>query len=328
MTDAVGTCAVEVVPDGKTSALPSTGEPQIALPAGTYTVDQQSAPARLTVDEDIEDLVLCTSTTVGECAATVVAENTSLFRQTVSASVRRDGAAVEGLALTLTGPGYRVRGRRGIDPRTRSRRATAVTWPEYASAPVTTDEEGIAVWRGWFVPGAWSVTAAGVADPLLDFELGTTLEEDCLEIVLPSTETPDTGTEEPDGGTGGVPSTPTTSGAPSTTGAPSTAGSPGGTGAGPSANAAGAPRTRVPGRRRACREPEHRRRPGTGRGHDRCHRVPPRPGRPRRPAVVDGDQVFVADEEPDLQTAGSTDLFSPGLVLGSASCSSPSSSPV
>ena len=311
VTDAVGTCAVEVVPPGRTSTLPSTGAAQIALPAGTYTVDQESAPDGLTVDEDVEDLVLCTSTTVGECAATVVADDASAFRQTVSASVRRDGAPVEGMELTLTGPGYRVFLAEGI-PADEESSGPAVTWPGYESAPVTTDEEGIAVWRGWFVPGSWTVTAADVDEPLHAFELGATTE--LLEIELPSTEVPDTGTG-PDGGAGEVTGAPSTSGAPSPTGVPGTVGSPGGAGSASSANAAGSPGrgSQAAGPRAAAPTTDAAPAPAAGTS------AAPRDTAPRptgSPVVVDGDQVFIADEEPDLQTAGSTDLLSPGLVLG------------
>lgn len=316
VTDAAGTCAVEVVPAGGSSGLPGTGAARIALPAGTYAVEQTDAPAGLAVDGDVEDLVLCTSATAGQCAAGVVAENRSQFHRTVSAGVRGDGAAVEGMELTLTGPGYRVQAAGAAAGGTT---APASTWPDYRSAPVATDGDGVASWSGWFLPGTWTITATGADEPLLVFPLGPPgggLPSTVL-IELPATPVPSTPT------TSAPPtSAPPTSGAPSSSAVPSTpapqgsataaapvagsgAGVPSGSRAGSSSRAAGG----QAGTPATAAAPAATSAPTTA-------DATAAPSSTRSGAPAGGTQVFVADEEPQLETAAAAEPFDAWVVLG------------
>ncbi|WP_116451305.1 MSCRAMM family protein [Blastococcus litoris] len=318
VTDAAGVCAVEVVPAGGSSTLPGTGATRIALPAGTYSVEQTSAPTGLAVDADVEDLVLCTSAVAGRCAATVVADGRSLFHRSVSAGVSGDGAAVEGMELTLTGPGYRVQVAGGAAGGVT---APAATWPGYRSASVATDDEGVASWDGWFLPGTWTISATGAEEPLLVFPLGPPSDgaPAGLVIQLPATPVPSTPTTSAPPTSAAPTSAAPTSAAPSTATESSTAGT-AGSGAG-AAPAAGAPGTtaatggRAGGASRAAGAPAPSAAASPTAGPSTAGRTTA-PSSTRSPAAQDGPQVFVAAEEPRLETAGAAEPFNGGVVLG------------
>lgn len=179
ITDAAGSCSIEVVGEGGSGARPMEAA-EIALPAGTYTVRQTTTPAGLTVAAEIAPLALCVSPTPEACAVTLSVSNASAFRTRTEARFLSGDGPVPHAAVTLTGP-------------------------DFAAAPLTTDEDGRVAWSGWFRPGDWWFTVAGHAPQLVTMApgQGDTSLPWRPELTLPTIE----GTEGSDG-TGTSPATP------------------------------------------------------------------------------------------------------------------------
>ncbi|WP_155858737.1 MSCRAMM family protein [Candidatus Blastococcus massiliensis] len=315
-TGPAGTCAIEAVREGATSARGTEGA-EIALPAGTYSVRQTAAPTGLAVAQEIGPLDLCTSTTPTACVSTTTVTNASVFRTRVEVRVLSGDVPVQALGVTLAGPGHE---------------------PE----PAVTDEEGAAAWDGWFVPGAWSFTVEGGSEPV-SLTMGPRPADGGdawrVEITLPTAEEPG---EEPGGEPGGEPGeepaegpaeqqpgsvpgggpqagvpAPTTSPQPPAQGTPSAApGDPAepraatpsdaasaGAGGAPGDGAAGAPRARVVDRSGTPVE-EEQDAPATPESVS----APP-------PADQGSGQLFVAAEDaPELVTESSSQVLTAGLV--------------
>ncbi|MGY1752321.1 MSCRAMM family protein [Blastococcus sp. SYSU D01042] len=345
VTDELGSCSVQVLPDEETSELPLTGA-AIALPAGEYEVRQTVAPVGLAAAAEIPLLELCVSIDAEACATTVTVQNASLFRRTVEAEVRRSGVLEQGAEVTLTGPGFVATGSEpGPDD-------PVTAWPAYETFPMTTDDQGVATFHGWFAPGEWSFAVEGETEPqTFLLETGAEETDDTWRVDLALTPVAEPGGEgdgEGDGGTGSEPTTPATPTTPTTTPAGPTAGTdgtpaaptpaPSGTPAVPTSPAPVAGATGDPGAAGAGATPggagtataRTAPRAGAVTGEVVAPQVEqdpaPQPDAAQPPApstgsvpgnsLPGGTTLVAADEAPELQTESDTRLLTAGLVTG------------
>ncbi len=297
VTDAAGSCSIEVVPDGGASSLPTDGG-AIALPAGTYAVQQTSAPDGLTRAEEIAPLELCVSRNPEACTTTRTVTNSSNFLTRTEVHLLSAGEPVPGVEVTLSGPGFEAE-------------------------PLTTDEDGRGAWTGWFLPGEWSFAVAGQPEPF-PMTMAPGQGDPSLpwrvELTLPSVGQPG-GT---DGDTGGNPTTPTAppsatppaspevpgpaapdAAVPSPPSVPGPLAGPAGTGAGAGTGTT-APRVVAP-----VEQPQDDAVPS-------AVAAPGTASSPAPPTAGGGaGQVFVAEDDgPALETESSSRLMTAGLVTG------------
>lgn len=175
--------------------------------------------------------------------------------------------------------------------------AVSLTGPDFPATTVVTDEDGRGAWSGWFRPGEWSFLVAGQPAPLLMImtaDQGDTSRPWRLELTLPSAARPEVAAPVPPAG-------PSAGAPPSGFGQPAP-------GAGPRADAGAAA---VAGVRPA------------GRPQPIALLAPtpvpipiPIPITVPAPAGTGAGQASVAAAVPVLETEGSAQLLSAGLVTG------------
>ncbi len=183
VTDATGSCAIEVVPD-VASGTGQTAGSEIVLPAGAYSVRQLTAPVGLTPAGGIAPLELCVAPTPEGCFTSRTVINTSTYRTRTEIQVLSANGLVAGAEVTLTGPGF-------------------------PATPAVTDEDGRGSWSGWFRPGEWWFAVAGQPAPLLmtmTAEQGDTSQPWRLELTLPSVAQPEVAAPAPAAATAAAPS--------------------------------------------------------------------------------------------------------------------------
>lgn len=265
VTDVTGSCALDVVPDAASGDGRTKGT-GIVLPAGTYAVRQLTAPTGLLPADVIAPLELCVAPAAEGCESRRTIVNVSTYRTRTEIQVVSANGPVALTAVTLTGSGF-------------------------PAAQVTTDEDGRAAWRGWFLPGEWSFTVAGRAAPLrmtMTPEGGDTSMPWRVDITLPPVEQPPA--------TGPAPAAAPPALAPSPTPA-----QPASVPAASTARAAVAP------------PPPPLVVPVDG--PPDVVAPAPAPTAPPAPVTPGTGQVFVATDRPTLETAGSVQLLSAGLGI-------------